>query len=181
VPKNKDPQDQQDPQDLEIEATGAMAADEEVVESVVPAPPVVLVIPGEGIHFTKVTASPLLAPGAIGPYSQAMKAGRLLNLTPQIPVDPKTGKLTQGSFKDRVRQVMKNVTTVCETIDGDMNRIVKLTVSLLTFDNNNFDVLNEVIKEFFKEPYPARATLIVPELPKGVDISIEAMLVFDKK
>ena len=134
-------------------------------------------MPGEGELFVKITTAPILAPGAIGPYSQAMRAGKLLSLSAQIPLDPKTGKLVQGTFKDRIRQVMKNLSGICEAAGSDMSRIVKLNISLLSFDNNNFDVVNEVIREFFSEPYPARSTVAVVELPKGADICIDAMLV----
>jgi reactive intermediate/imine deaminase len=130
---------------------------------------------GENVHFIRVTASPLLAPGAIGPYSQAMRVGKLLSTVPQLPIDPKSGKLVQGSFKDRVRQIMKNIAVVCELPGSNLSKVVKLSISLLTFDNNNFDAVNEVMREFFNEPYPARATVIVLELPKGADVSIEAM------
>ncbi len=133
--------------------------------------------PQESELFTKVTTAPLLAPGVIGPYSQAMRAGKLLSLSMQIPVDPKNGKMLQGSFKDRVRQVLKNVSGICQAAGSDMSRVVKLNISLLSFDNNNFEVVNEVMREFFKEPYPARSTVAVVELPKGADIAIDAMLV----
>jgi 2-iminobutanoate/2-iminopropanoate deaminase len=141
------------------------------------AKPEMVPLVGEGEFFVRVTTAPVLAPGAIGPYSQAMRAGKLLNLNRQLPIDSKTGKLVQGQFKDRVRQVLKNLSNICEMTDSTLSRVVKLNISLLSFDNNNFDAVNEVIKEFFNEPYPARSTIIVSELPKGADIAIDAMLV----
>jgi|LakMenEpi03Aug12_release.lakeMendotaPanAssembly.Ray.scaffolds.fasta_scaffold804038_1 2-iminobutanoate/2-iminopropanoate deaminase len=141
------------------------------------AKPEMVPLVGEGEFFVRVTTSPILAPGAIGPYSQAMRAGKLLNLNRQLPIDSKTGKLVSGQFKDRVRQVMKNLSTICEMTDSKLSRVVKLNISLLSFDNDNFEAVNEVMKEFFHEPYPARSTTIVPDLPKGADIGIDALLV----
>jgi 2-iminobutanoate/2-iminopropanoate deaminase len=154
----------------------SLEAEDDLPVIAAPAAPKVLPpLEGEGVYFVRVTASPLLAPGAIGPYSQAMRTGKLLTTVPQLPADPKSGKLVSGSFKDRVRQIMKNIAGICTLAGSDMTKVVKLSIAVSTFENNTFDAVNEVMREFFNEPYPARATVISSELPKGTDITIEAM------
>ncbi len=118
------------------------------------------------------------APAAIGPYSQAVSAdlsvGKIVFLSGQIPLDPKTGELVSGDFAARARQVFQNIQAVCEAAGGNLNHIIKLNIYLLSLDN--FQIVNQLMIELFSEPYPARATLAVAGLPKGTDVEIEAVM-----
>lgn len=114
------------------------------------------------------------APDAIGTYSQAVKYGDLVFLSGQIPLDPATMTLVEGSFEDRVRRVFDNLTAVCEASGGSLENIIKLTVFLT--DMSHFPQVNAVMGEYFSEPYPARAAVGVAELPKGTDVEVEAVL-----
>ncbi len=113
------------------------------------------------------------APGAIGPYSQAVIAGDFLFVSGQIPIIPETGELVAGSSADQARRVLLNLKAVVEGGGGSMQDIVKTTVYLT--DLSDFAAVNEVYGEFFTEPYPARATVEVSSLPKGVAVEIDAV------
>ncbi len=115
------------------------------------------------------------APAAIGTYSQAVRAGNTVYLSGQIPVDPATGEIVSGEFEQRVTQVFENLKAVTEAAGGNLADIVKLNVFLLSMAD--FAVLNEVMGRYFTAPYPARAAVAVAELPKQVDIEIEAVMV----
>ena len=115
------------------------------------------------------------APAAIGTYSQAMAAGGLVFLSGQIPLDPATMELVDGGFAARARRVFDNLGAVAEAAGGSLGDIVKLTIYLT--DLGNFGTVNEVMAEYFDEPYPARAALGVASLPKGADIEAEAVMV----
>jgi len=114
------------------------------------------------------------APAAIGTYSQAVAAGRLVFLSGQIPLDPGTMNLVEGDFNDQVRRVFLNLQAVCQAADRDLDDIVRLTVYLT--DMENFSKVNRAMLEFFNEPYPARAAVGVAALPKGADVEIDAIL-----
>ncbi len=114
------------------------------------------------------------APAAIGTYSQAVAAGGLVFLSGQIPLDPKTMELVSGDFAARTRQVFDNLSAVAVAAGGSMDNIVKLTIYLT--DLANFATVNEVMAEYFEQPYPARAALGVASLPKGSDVEAEAVL-----
>tara|TARA_Y100001970_G_C13980908_1_gene723092 strand:+ start:194 stop:664 length:471 start_codon:yes stop_codon:yes gene_type:complete len=114
------------------------------------------------------------APQAIGPYSQAVKTGNLIFISGQIPLDPKTGDLVDGSIEDQANQVLNNIKSICEAAGHGLEDIVKITIFLT--DLGNFAVVNEVMKTHFKEPYPARATVEISGLPLGVDVEIEAIV-----
>jgi reactive intermediate/imine deaminase len=118
------------------------------------------------------------APAAIGTYSQAVKSGVLVFLSGQIPLDPGTMEVVKGDFKDRVRRVFENIKAVVEEAGGSLPQIVKLTIYLTTMDN--FSMVNEVMKEYFFDPYPARAVVAVAALPKNVDIEIDSIMILNE-
>ena len=117
------------------------------------------------------------APQAIGPYSQAVKAGNLMFISGQIPLDPKTGDLVSQSIEDQAKQVLENVKSICEAAGCSLNDIVKISIFLT--DLSNFAVVNDMMKEYFSEPYPARATVEVSGLPLGVNVEIEAIVLIN--
>ena len=114
------------------------------------------------------------APQAIGPYSQAVKTGNLIFISGQIPLDPKTGDIVDGTIEDQANQVLENVKSICEAAGHGLEDIVKITIFLT--DLGNFATVNEVMKKYFKEPYPARATVEISGLPLGVEVEIEAIV-----
>ena len=115
------------------------------------------------------------APAAIGSYSQAMAAGRFVFLSGQIPLDPQTMEIVDGDFAARTRRVFDNLRAVAEAAGGSLDDIVKLTVFLT--DLGNFATVNEIMAEYFAEPFPARAALGVAALPKGADVEADAIMV----
>ena len=117
------------------------------------------------------------APQAIGPYSQAVKSGNFMFISGQIPLNPKTGDLISGTIQDEANQVLDNITSICEAAGCGLKDIVKITIFLT--DLNNFAEVNEVMKNYFVEPYPARATIEVSGLPLGVNVEIEAIVSTD--
>ena len=114
------------------------------------------------------------APAAIGTYSQAIKTGRLIFLSGQIPLDPESMAVVEGDFEARARRVFDNLAAVAEAAGGSLNDIVKLTVFLTDLDD--FATVNSVMEDYFDEPYPARAAVGVAALPKGVDVEADAIL-----
>jgi len=114
------------------------------------------------------------APAALGPYSQAIRAGDTVYLSGQIGLDPATGNLVEG-FEAQARQVFKNLRAVAQAAGCELDDVVKLT--LLLADLNDFAAVNEIMAGFFSAPYPARATYQVAALPKGARIEVEAVLV----
>ena len=114
------------------------------------------------------------APQAIGTYSQAIAMNGFVFLSGQIPLDPATMDVVEGDFAARTRRVFENLKAVAEAAGGDLNDIVKLTIYLT--DLGHFATVNEIMANYFEEPYPARAALEVAGLPKGVDIEAEAIL-----
>ena len=113
------------------------------------------------------------APAAIGPYSQAVRAGDLLFVSGQIPLDPKTGELVRGSISEETKKVLDNLKAIIEAAGGSLGDVVKTTIFLK--DMNQFSAVNEVYASFFQEPFPARATVEVSKLPKNVNVEIEAV------
>ena len=114
------------------------------------------------------------APGAIGPYSQAMLTGNLLFTSGQLPIDPATGKMVEGSVADRAHQAIKNLRAVIEAAGGSLGDVVKTTVFLA--DIGDFQDVNTVYAEYFEEPYPARSAFQVAALPLGAVLEIEAVV-----
>jgi len=116
------------------------------------------------------------APDAIGTYSQAVKVGGTVYLSGQIALDPKTMALVEGT-REQIDRVFQNLRAVAQAAGGELSQIVKLNVSLT--DLADFPVVNEVMSEYFAEPYPARAAVGVAALPKGSQVEIEAIMVLD--
>jgi 2-iminobutanoate/2-iminopropanoate deaminase len=112
------------------------------------------------------------APAPIGPYSQAVGVNGFLFLSGQIPINPTTGELEQSSIKEETRQVMRNINAVLLEAGYDFSDIVKVTIFLT--DMSLFNEVNEVYGSFFKSNFPARETVAVKGLPKGVNVEISA-------
>lgn len=116
------------------------------------------------------------APDAIGTYSQAVKVGGTVYLSGQIALDPKTMALVEGT-REQIDRVFQNLRAVAQAAGGELSQVVKMNVSLT--DLADFPVVNEVMSEYFAEPYPARAAVGVAALPKGSQVEIEAIMVLD--
>ena len=114
------------------------------------------------------------APAALGPYSQAIRAGDTVYLSGQIGLDPATGQLREGT-EAQMRQVLENLRAVASAAGGTLDDAVKLT--LLLADMGDFAKVNEIMTGTFSKPYPARATYQVAALPRGARVEIEAVLV----
>lgn len=115
------------------------------------------------------------APAAIGTYSQAVKVNNTVYLSGQIPLDPTSMELVEGDFAAQAHQVFKNLRSVCEASGGSLQDIVKLNLFLT--DLSNFPIVNQVMAEYFEEPYPARAAVGVAQLPKGAVVEGDGVMV----
>lgn len=124
--------------------------------------------------MSKISIHSDAAPAAIGPYSQAIRHGDTVYLSGQIPLDPATMDLVGGDIAGQVRRVIDNLAAVCEAAGGSLDHIVKLNVYLT--DLSNFGTVNEVMKAYFSEPYPARAAIGVAALPRGAEVEMDAVL-----
>lgn len=113
------------------------------------------------------------APGAVGPYSQAIVAGSFVFASGQLPIDPATGSFAEGGIKEQTRQSLTNVGSVLEAAGTDLAHVVKTTVFLS--DMANFGAMNEVYAEFFSQPFPARSAVAVKTLPKDALVEIEVV------
>ena len=114
------------------------------------------------------------APAAIGPYSQAIKAGPLVFLSGQIPLDPESMEIVSDDVSAQTHQVFKNLIAVADAAGGSLSNAAKLTIYLT--DLGDFAVVNKIMAGYFSEPYPARATIQVSALPKGARVEIDAVL-----
>lgn len=114
------------------------------------------------------------APQAIGTYSQAVRVGDTVYLSGQIPLAPDTMELVEGGFRAQAEQVFRNLSAVCEASGANLQGMVKLNIYLT--DLSNFPTVNEVMVEFFEQPYPARAAVGVADLPKGAMVEVEGIL-----
>ena len=124
--------------------------------------------------MAKIIISTKKSPSAIGPYSQAVKVvGGITFTSGQIPLDPITGNIVSDNFKDQAIQTLKNIEGIINERQCKLSDIVKLTVYLV--DLSNFDILNQIFQEFFKDSYPARSVIQVSKLPKDSQIEIEAI------
>jgi 2-iminobutanoate/2-iminopropanoate deaminase len=132
------------------------------------------IILGENMQQTKKAIETSAAPGAIGPYSQAMMIGNLVFTSGQLPIDPATGKMVEGSIATRTHQALKNLAAVVCEAKGTLNDVVKTTVYLQNI--KDFQEVNAVYGEYFQKPYPARSAFEVAALPLGADIEIEAVV-----
>ena len=113
------------------------------------------------------------APGAIGPYSQAIKTGNMVFCSGQIPLDAKTGEFVSDKIAEQTEQVLKNLTAVLEAAGSNLNNVVKTTVFLS--DMNDFAAMNEVYAKFFSENKPARATVQAARLPRDARVEIDCI------
>ncbi|MGM0563151.1 MAG: RidA family protein [Pseudomonadota bacterium] len=114
------------------------------------------------------------APAAIGPYSQAVKVGTTVYLSGQIPLVPETMELVEGDMRAQVVRVFDNLSAVAEAAGGSLADVVKLNIFLT--DLGHFALVNEIMMEYFQEPYPARAAIGVAALPKGAQVEMDAVL-----
>jgi 2-iminobutanoate/2-iminopropanoate deaminase len=117
----------------------------------------------------------LLAPAAIGPYSQAILAGNTLYLAGQIAMDPSTGEMAQGGIEAETRQVMENLRAVLEAAGSSFRDVVQTQVFLA--DLADFATMNEIYRSYLSEPYPVRATVQVAALPRGARVEIQMVAV----
>lgn len=115
------------------------------------------------------------APAAIGTYSQAVRSGDTVYLSGQIPLDPETMELVEGDIDAQIRQVFDNLAAVAEAAGGGLGNILKLTVYLE--DLGHFPRVNEIMAQYFREPYPARAAIGVAALPRAAAVEMDAILV----
>jgi reactive intermediate/imine deaminase len=115
------------------------------------------------------------APAAIGPYSQAVRAGGTVYLSGQIPLDPATGELVQADISTETRRVFDNLKAVCEAAGGSLDDVARIGIYLT--DLSDFAAVNAVMADYFQAPYPARSTIQVAGLPKGARVEVDAVLV----
>ncbi|MDZ7661731.1 RidA family protein [Thiohalophilus sp.] len=115
------------------------------------------------------------APQAIGPYSQAVKVDNTVYLSGQIPLIPESMELVTGDINAQIRRVFDNLGAVCQAAGGSLNDIAKLNIFLT--DLSHFPTVNEIMSEYFSEPYPARAAIGVASLPKGAEVEMDAIMV----
>ena len=114
------------------------------------------------------------APSAIGTYSQAIRTGDTVYISGQIPLDPATMEIVDGDTEAKIRRIFESLEAIATAAGGTLDQVVRLTVYLT--DLNDFPLVNQVMPEFFAEPYPARAAVGVAALPKGVPLEVDAIL-----
>ncbi|HMD74361.1 MAG TPA: RidA family protein [Steroidobacteraceae bacterium] len=114
------------------------------------------------------------APGAIGTYSQAVRAGGTLWVSGQIPLDPATKELVPGDMEAQVRRVFENVKAIVHAGGASLDEVVKVTIFLV--DLAHFALVNKIMAEYFREPYPARAAVGVAALPRGAQVEVECIV-----
>jgi reactive intermediate/imine deaminase len=117
------------------------------------------------------------APQAIGTYSQAVKVDNTVYISGQIPLDPASMEVVEGGIAAEITRVFDNLKAVAKASGGSLADIVKLNIFLV--DLGNFPIVNEIMAQYFAEPYPARAAIGVKALPKGVGVEMDAVLVID--
>lgn len=114
------------------------------------------------------------APQAIGTYSQAVRCGSTIYMSGQIPLDPASMQLVEGDMDAQIRRVFDNLAAVAGAAGGSLSNVAKLNVFLL--DLGNFALVNEIMAEYFQQPYPARAAVGVAALPKGAQVEMDAVM-----
>lgn len=124
--------------------------------------------------MTKAIISTDKAPAAIGTYSQAVKVGTTVYLSGQIPLIPESMEMVSDDFTEQTHQVFKNLVQVCEAAGGEIQDMVKVNIFLT--DLANFAKVNEVMSQYFNEPYPARAAIGVSQLPKDAQVEIDGIM-----
>jgi reactive intermediate/imine deaminase len=115
------------------------------------------------------------APAAIGPYSQAVRAGNTVYLSGQIPLDPATGELVTADIATEARRVVDNLRAVCAAAGGTLDDVLRIGIYLT--DLGDFAAVNAVMAEAFQAPYPARSTIQVAALPRGARVEVDAVMV----
>lgn len=125
--------------------------------------------------MSRSTISTDAAPAAIGPYSQAVRAGDTVYFSGQIPLDPATGNLVDGDIQAQTRRVFDNLTAVARAAGGELAQIVRMGIYVT--DLAHFAEVNAVMAEYFQQPYPARSTIEVSALPKGAQVEVDAIMV----
>jgi reactive intermediate/imine deaminase len=131
----------------------------------------------EDSHMPREPITTTDAPAAIGPYSQATRAGKTVFLSGQIPLDPATGELVPGDLAAQARRAFDNLRAVCEAAGGSLADVAR--VGLYLTDLGQFAAVNAVMAEYFDAPYPARSTIEVSALPKGAQFEVDAVMVTD--
>ena len=124
--------------------------------------------------MSKQIVSTSAAPAAIGPYSQAVRAGNTLWLSGQVALDPVTKELVQGDIEVQPRRVFDNIKAILAAAGASFDGVVKTTIFLT--DLANFAVVNKIMAEYFREPYPARSTVGVVALPRGAQVEVECIV-----
>ena len=114
------------------------------------------------------------APKAVGTYSQAVKNGNTVYVSGQIPLDPATNEMVKGDMEVQIRRVFDNLNAIVTAAGGDFSKVSKLNVFVT--DLGNFALLNKIMAEYFKEPYPARAAIQVAALPKGATVEMDCIV-----
>jgi reactive intermediate/imine deaminase len=114
------------------------------------------------------------APAAIGVYSQAVRAGNTVWVSGQIPLDPKTKELVGGGIEEQIHQVFRNIEAIVKAAGAGLDDVVKATVFLT--DLAHFALVNKIMAEYFREPYPARAAVGVSALPRGAQVEVECIV-----
>jgi reactive intermediate/imine deaminase len=127
------------------------------------------------MSMTRKTIQTDLAPQAIGTYSQAVRCGDSVYLSGQIPLVPQTMELVEGGMEAQIRRVFDNISAVAVAAGGSLADVVKLNVYLV--DLGHFALVNQVMAEYFQEPYPARAAMGVAALPRGAQVEMDAVMV----
>ena len=117
------------------------------------------------------------APAAVGTYSQAVRVGKTVYVSGQIPIDPKTQELVTGNIEAEIRRSFDNLLAIVTAADATFSQVAKVTVFLT--DLANFAKVNEIMATYFRQPYPARAAVGVSQLPKGARVEIECILCLD--
>lgn len=114
------------------------------------------------------------APKAIGTYSQAVRVGKLVFVSGQVPLDPATGEMVQGDVETQIRRVFENLKAIAAAAGAELSSAVKVTVFLV--DLKHFQLVNQIMAQYFREPYPARAAVGVAALPRNAQVEVECIL-----
>ncbi len=124
--------------------------------------------------MTKIIIQTDKAPQAIGTYSQAVKVNNTVYLSGQIPLIPESMTMVEGDISIQIRRVFDNLQAVCQAAGGDLSDIVKLNIFLT--DLSHFPIVNDIMAEYFAQPYPARAAIGVASLPKDADVEMDGVM-----
>ncbi len=137
------------------------------------------ITPQQSVIMSRSVISTDKAPQAIGTYSQAIKVGNTVYLSGQIPLVPETMKMVEGDIEAQIRRVFDNLTALCDAAGGSLKDIAKLNIFLT--DLSHFPLVNEVMAQYFEEPYPARAAIGVAALPKNSGVEMDGVMELSKE